>query len=434
MQAPLHKLGISTLNEMQREAGAALRTGADVVLRSPTGTGKTLAFLLPLLEGLRADVDEIQALVLAPTRELAQQIEQVARTLASGHKVNAVYGGRAGSLDKLDLRRRPALLIGTPGRVADRFRRDDYPLRHIRTLVLDEYDKSLKIGFAADMAAIVRQLPGLRQRVLTSATGDAEVPDFVALREPLHLDYLGRRSSRLRMVKLVTPERDKLDALVAALRHVGPEPGIVFCNFKDALGRISTHLTRAGLTHETFHGGLEQVDRERALVKFRNGSARLLLATDLAARGLDVPALGFILHYHLPPHEREFTHRNGRTARMHDEGVAYLLCSSQETPPDYVAELGLEDVDVGRLSASAKPAAPAWRTLYITAGRRDKVSRGDVAGFLMKRGGLRREQVGLIEVQAAGAYAAVAAAEAERVAAATDGGRLKRGKVRVRVG
>ena len=431
----LAKLGVTVLNDMQREAGKALRRGDDLVLLSPTGTGKTLAFLLPLLEALDPDLEEIQALVLAPTRELAQQIEQVARALATGVKVNAVYGGRAGSLDKRDLRRRPALLIGTPGRVADRFRRDDYPLGHVRTLVLDEYDKSLEIGFETDMRRIVERLPGLRQRVLTSATRAAELPAWVGLDDgAVNVDYLDRRSSRLRLVRLRTPERDKLDGLAAALRHIGERPGIVFCNFKDGLARVSDHLRGEGIAHACFHGGLEQTEREEALVMFRNGTARLLLATDLAARGLDVPALHYILHYHLPPREREFTHRNGRTARMRDAGTAYLLCGAGERLPDYVDALAFdEELATDALAPAAEPAPQRWATLYLSAGRRDKVSKGDVAGFLLKQGGLSAEQLGVIELQAGCAYAGVHAEVARAVASATDRGRLKRARVRVRV-
>ncbi len=433
MPAPLQKLNITALNPMQLEAGKALRAGNDVVLLSPTGTGKTLAFLLPLIDGLDEKSDEIQALILVPTRELAQQIEQVARTLGSGFKINAVYGGRSGSLDKLDLKHSPALLIGTPGRVADRFRRDDYSLAHIRTLVLDEYDKSLEIGFESEMKEILGRLSGLRQRVLTSATSEVDVPDFVALREPIEINYLERRSSRLKMEKLVTPERDKLGALVTTLRHIGPQPGIVFCNFKDGLQRVSDHLADSGIAHECFHGSMEQADRERALVKFRNGTARLLLATDLAARGLDVPALHFILHYHLPPREKEFTHRNGRTARVDEKGVAYLLTSSQETLPEYVEELNLAAVEVADLSASAKPVAPVWRTLFITGGRRDKISKGDIAGLIIKQGGITSDQLGVIELQQNFSYVGVHADVAERVVKAVSDTRLKKKKVRVSV-
>ncbi len=431
MPSPLDKLSIKALNPMQHEAGKALRTGADLVLLSPTGTGKTLAFLLPLLENLDTESLHIQALILVPTRELAQQIEAVARQLGTGVKVNAVYGGRSGTLDKLELRHPPALLIGTPGRIADRFRRDDYALNYIRTLVLDEYDKSLEIGFEQEMRRIIEALPGLRQRVLTSATGEVEIPAFVGLINPIQVDYRNQRSSRLKLEKLTTPERDKLDALIAALRHIGPEPGIVFCNYKDGLQRISDHLHRHAIAHESFHGSMEQADRERALVKIRNGTSHLLLATDLAARGLDIPDLSFILHYHLPPHEREFTHRNGRTARMHDDGVAYLLCSEQEHLPEYVDDLQLDDVPVSSLHASAKTNPAPWRTVYITGGRRDKISKGDIAGLFLKQGGLQPDQLGVIELQQNHAYAGVHANAVDGLIANTNNTRLKRTKVRV---
>ena len=431
----LAKFNITALNAMQLEAGKAIRAGHDVVLLSPTGTGKTLAFLLPLLRALDPTLEEIQALVLVPTRELAQQIEQVARQLGTGLKINAVYGGRAGTLDKLDLRRRPALLIGTPGRVADRFRRDDYSLRHIRTLVLDEYDKSLEIGFETEMRRIVAQLPNVHQRILTSATSAVEVPDWVKLSEDgLRIDYLSQRRIRLRLVRLNTPTRDKLEGLVDALRHIGPRSGIVFCNFKDGLQRISDHLDSEGIAHGCFHGSMEQVDRERALVKFRNGTTRLLLATDLAARGLDVPALHFIVHYHLPPREREFTHRNGRTARMHDEGVAYLLCGEGESLPDYVNGLNFDSTAATQtLAPNDEAAGPTWTTVYVSGGRRDKISKGDIAGLFMKQGGLSASQLGVIELQQAHAYAGVQAEVASALVKKVNNTRLKRKKVRVSV-
>ena len=427
----LQKFNIRALNPMQVEAGAAIRSGSDVVLLSPTGTGKTLAFLLPLLERLDPDVAEIQALVLVPTRELAQQIEQVARDTGSGFKVNAVYGGRAGSLDRLDLRHRPALLIGTPGRIADRFRRDALDLTAIQTLVLDEYDKSLEIGFAKEMEAIMRRLPNLRQRILTSATSEVDVPAFVRLREPVVVDHVQQRRTRLTIETLVSADKDKLAALGQALTYIGHQPGIVFCNFKDGLQRVSDYLSARQIAHECFHGDMDQVERERALVKIRNHTSHLLLATDLAARGLDIPELRFILHYHLPPHEREFTHRNGRTARMHADGTAYVLAWEQERLPDYLLDLAPESIDLDGLERSVDRPPVAWKTVHVSAGRRDKISKGDIAGFFLKQGGLRPEQVGHIEIQQDCAYVGVHAAVADRLIAKTDQGKLKKSKVRV---
>jgi len=228
---------------MQEEAVDAIQSGSDVVLLSPTGTGKTLAFLLPLIEGLNDNSKEIQLLILVPSRELAQQIEQVARKMGSGFKVNAVYGGRAGSLDRLDLKHRPAILVGTPGRIADRFRRDKFSLKSIKTLVLDEFDKSLEIGFEDEMFEIIEALPNVEQRILTSATNDPNIPGFVRLRRPTYIDYLADGIAKLNMKVLLSPQKDKLESLEKALAHIGPESGVVFCNFKDALGRVSDFLT-----------------------------------------------------------------------------------------------------------------------------------------------------------------------------------------------
>jgi len=335
----LNKLGIEALNPMQEEANETIKSKSDVVLLSPTGTGKTLAFLLPLIGTLDLKCEEIQLLILVPSRELAQQIEKVAREMGSGFKINSIYGGRSGQLDKIDLKTRPAILIGTPGRIADRFRRDDFSLDHIKTLVLDEFDKSLEIGFEKEMAEIIDALPNVEQRILTSATSDAKIPEFVGLKKPVAIDYLAENESQLTVKTLLSNEKDKLIALKKALAFIGPKPGIIFCNFKDALDRVSDYLFENQIDHQCFHGGMEQIDRERALIKFRNGTSQLLLATDLAARGLDIPEIKFILHYHLPPHEKEFTHRNGRTARMNSDGVAYILQWEEEELPDFIQEI-----------------------------------------------------------------------------------------------
>jgi len=239
----LNKFGIAALNPMQEEVIKTIQLKSDVVLLSPTGTGKTLAFLLPLIETLDMNCVEIQILILVPSRELAQQIEQVIRKMGSGFKVNAVYGGRSGALDKIDLKHRPAILIGTPGRIADRFRRDKYPLEYINTLILDEFDKSLEIGFEKEMAEIVEALPNVQQRILTSATSEAKIPEFVGLQKPVFINYLQEGISHLTIKTLLSPEKDKLKALEKALAFIGYQPGIIFCNFKDALERVSVFLT-----------------------------------------------------------------------------------------------------------------------------------------------------------------------------------------------
>jgi superfamily II DNA/RNA helicase len=280
----LNKLKIEKLNPMQEEAILAINSSNDIVLLSPTGTGKTLAFLLPIIEQLDRKCSEVQVLILVPSRELAIQIEQVVREMGTGYKANAVYGGRAGSQDRIDLKHRPAILIGTPGRVADHLRREAFSVDHIKTLVLDEFDKSLEVGFENEMIEIVDALPNIQKRVLTSATQKLRIPKFVGITDPIQIDYLHEAISQLTVKTIVSPEKDKLETLVSAISHLGNQPGIVFCNFKETIQRVSDFLTDNNISHGCFYGGMEQVDRERALIKFRNGTHQLLVATYLSAR------------------------------------------------------------------------------------------------------------------------------------------------------
>lgn len=429
----LDKFDIKALNAMQVEAGKKIRSKSDVVLLSPTGTGKTLAFLLPLIEKLDLNCDEIQLLILVPSRELAQQIEQVARKMGSGFKVNAIYGGRSGTLDKIDLKHRPAILIGTPGRIADRLRRDKFPLAYIHTIVLDEFDKSLEIGFEKEMTEIIQSLPNIQQRILTSATHDAQIPPFVGLQKPVYINHLQEDSSHLTVKVILSSEKDKLQTLKKALEYIGYQPGIVFCNFKDALERVSNFMTENHIPHERFHGGMEQMDRERALIKFRNGTTQLLLATDLAARGLDIPEIKFILHYHIPLTEKEFTHRNGRTARMNRDGIAYILQWKEEILPDFIQETVVESLDIDELPAASLPSFQKWKTLYISGGRRDKISKGDIAGFLLKQGQIQKEQLGTIEVKQDSTFVGVHEEVADSLIEKTNNSKLKTKKVRISV-
>tara|TARA_B100000768_G_scaffold33816_1_gene32354 strand:+ start:4061 stop:5413 length:1353 start_codon:yes stop_codon:yes gene_type:complete len=427
----LDKFQITDLNKMQKESYKTISTKKDLVLLSPTGSGKTLAFLLPLIEQLDKNNQEIQLLILVPSRELAQQIEQVARKMGSGFKVNAVYGGRSGSLDKIDLKHRPAILIGTPGRVADRLRRDHFSLENIKTIVLDEYDKSLEIGFEKEMSEIINTLPNIQQRVLTSATSYARIPDFVGLKKPVFINHIQESSSKLVVKTIISQDKDKLKSLEKSLAYIGNKPGIIFCNFKEALERISGFLTNNGISHLCFHGGMEQIDRERALIKFRNGTNQLLLATDLASRGIDIPEIKFILHYHLPLHDKEFTHRNGRTARMNQDGIAYILNWKEDELPDFIKEIKPEIIDIDNKNISKSASSNGWNTLYISGGRRDKISKGDIVGLFIKQGAIEKQQLGVIEIKQNCAYASVDASVTEKIIEKTNNCKLKKKKVRI---
>ncbi len=427
----LDKFSIETLNPMQEEAQDAILSNSEIVILSPTGTGKTLAFLLPVIKELDPTCDEIQVLILVPSRELAIQIEQVARKMGTGYKINAVYGGRTGQLDKLDLKHRPAILIGTPGRVADHLRRDRFSVEKIKTLVLDEFDKSLEIGFEAEMSEIVGMLPNIEKRILTSATFQVTIPEFARLENPVYVDYLDDGIPQLEYKIILSPEKDKLETLVKTIDFLGNQPGIVFCNFKDSIQRVSDFLTEKGISHGCFYGGMEQMERERALIKFRNGTHKLLIATDLAARGIDIPEIRFIIHYHLPLRSKEFIHRNGRTARMNAEGTAYILIWEEEELPDFVRDLKPESVRLNQLHDTSEIENAKWKTLYISGGRRDKISKGDIAGLFLKQGNLSTGQLGVIEVKQDCAYVSVHSTEIEKVIELTNNCKLKKKKIRV---
>ncbi|OAB78005.1 DEAD/DEAH box helicase [Cochleicola gelatinilyticus] len=422
----LAKLGIERLNEMQEEALLAISSTPNTILLSPTGTGKTVAFLVPLLQLLDNDNERVQLLILVPSRELAIQIEQVIREMGTGFKANAVYGGRPFSKDKIELAHTPAIIIGTPGRVSDHLRREMFSVASLKTIVLDEFDKSLEVGFETEMREIIAHLPNIEKRVLTSATQGLEIPEFVQLQNPLVIDYLGSQTNHLAIKKVIASEKDKLKTLVALLKHIGNEPGIIFCNFKNTIDFVSTNLTENEIPHGCFYGGLEQIDRERALIKFRNGTHQVLIATDLAARGLDIPELNFIIHYQLPLKAEEFTHRNGRTARMNAKGTAYVLQWEEETTPDFITTSEVITLQDKQTTIQSK-----WATLFVSGGRKDKISKGDLAGLFFKQGNLERNELGVIELKQDCAFVAVPKSKVESIIKLTNNTRLKKKKVRV---
>ena len=425
----LRKLGIKELNPMQKKAVKVIAAEPETILLSPTGTGKTLAFLLPIIANLDSNCNEVQAIILAPSRELAIQIEQVAREMGSGFKTNAVYGGRLFTKDKQDLKHRPAILIGTPGRIADHLRRDTFTVYDVKTIVLDEFDKSLEVGFESEMSEIISLVPAINKRILTSATQGIEVPGFVRLRNPKVLDFSQKSESKLSLKTILSPKKDKLDTLVDAIRFIGNQNGIIFCNFKDTISRISEFLTENSISHGCFYGGMEQKERERSLIKFRNGSYQILLATDLAARGIDVPELDFIIHYHLPIRSQEFTHRNGRTARINNNGTAYILAWEEEKLPEFIEQLFPEAIDI--TGDQIIEDAIKWTTLFVSGGRKDKISKGDIAGLFFKQGKLKPNQLGTIELKSDCAFVAVPESKAKQVIQYLNNTKLKKKKVRV---
>lgn len=413
---------------MQQVAITAAKK-SDVILLSPTGSGKTLGFLLPLLGLLDPSIPTVQALIMVPSRELALQIEQVFRTMGTGFKVNCCYGGHPVKIERNNLSQPPAVLIGTPGRIAHHLRRYSFSTDTIHTLVLDEFDKALEFGFQEDMAYIIKQMPAIKKRMLTSATKMQEIPDFTGITKPIELDYLTNAASApdIKQKAVIAEAADKLDALFALICKIGDEATLVFCNHREAVERISDLLYDRGLPHDIFHGGMEQDDRERALLKFRNGSHRLLITTDLASRGLDIPEIGHVVHYQLPHNEEAYLHRNGRTARMHAKGTSYLILSPDEKPA-YLREMPeIEQLPENPVIPQLSP----WATLYIAAGKKDKVNKIDIVGLLLKKGELAKEDVGLIEVLDHSSYAAVKRNHIERAVQLIKGEKIKNKKVKI---
>jgi len=425
----LVKLNVHQLNPMQEEAISVIETTPNTILLSPTGTGKTLAFLLPLIKTLDPDCKDIQALILVPSRELAIQIEQVVRSMGSGFKVNAVYGGRPMSKDKIELKHLPAILIGTPGRIADHFSNDRFTKDSIKTLILDEFDKSLEVGFESEMKQIIHQLPHLNKRVLTSATQSLKVPGFVRLDQPATINYLKEKVvSKLEIKTVISPIKNKLQTLVDLIGHLGNQSGIVFCNLRESIDEVSHFLNKNNINHSCFSGGMEQKDRERSLIKFRNGTSQILIATDLASRGLDIPELKFIIHYELPRTAEEFTHRNGRTARVASKGTAYVFKWEKEYLPEFI-----KNSKVANISKKTIRKPQFWETLFISGGRKDKISKGDIAGLFFKQGKITKDQLGNIELKQDCAFVAVPITIADELVEKLNNTRLKKKKVRVTV-
>lgn len=423
----LSRLGISELNVMQRAAVDAFKIDKDMVLLSPTGTGKTLAFLLPLADALDASSDDVQAVVLVPSRELALQIETVFKSMGTPLRAMSCYGGRPAMDEHRAMTgNRPQVIIGTPGRMNDHLRKHNFDAATVRTLVIDEFDKCLELGFEDEMSAVISQLSSVRKRVLTSATDAVQIPQFVGLSGNadgrragkdgvVKLDFRQMVESRERLTLNVvkSPEKDKLNTLLQLLCTLGSAPTMVFVNYRESVERVTGFLQANRFPCDMFHGGMEQDDRERSLYKFRNASCPVLVSTDLASRGLDIPVVENIVHYHLPVNEEAFTHRNGRTARWDAKGSVFMLLGPEEQLPEYVDRQ--DTVEYPLPEDTPKPPRPEWSTIYIGRGKKDKLNKVDIVGFLYKKGGLERSDLGAVDVKDRYAFAAVRRAKMKQL-------------------
>lgn len=393
------------MNDLQEEAIQRFPEGKDMLILSPTGSGKTLAFLLPLIERINAQSNDVQAVIITPSRELALQIDGVLKQTKCGIRSVSCYGGRP-AMDEHRIMQNvmPHIVIATPGRLVDHLEKENFDSSLVQTLVIDEYDKCLEFGFEKEMVAALGLLPSVKQKVLCSATRS------IKLTLPVTLDYLGQEeivSNRIALHRVQSPIKDKLETLLCLLRCFGQKQTIVFLNYREAVERTYNFLKKEGVQCEMFHGALEQEKRERSIYKFSNGTSNVLVSTDLAARGLDFPDIDNIIHYHLPLNEESYIHRNGRTARWEAEGSSYFLLNEEESVPDYVLEKN-GDIPEFYIPKNLPPVMPSiWTTLYIGKGKKDKISKVDVVGTLCKIGGLDRSEIGRIDVREHQSFAAV---------------------------
>jgi ATP-independent RNA helicase DbpA len=438
----LTELAFTAPTEVQASAIPLLLAGKDIVAQARTGTGKTAAFALPILERLSLDTRTPSALVLCPTRELAAQVAREIRRLGRKHaglRVLVLAGGEPRRRQTSALEEGAHVLVGTPGRVLDHLGRKDLELSALRMLVLDEADRMLDMGFEEEISAILAATPKPRQTAFFSATFPRSIAEMSQRHQDrpvrITLAETAKAEQEIRQfVMMVEPER-KLGTLRWVLEHHPHESALVFANFKVSVAEVERDLGAAGLSAGSLHGDLEQVDRDRVLAKIRNASTRVLVATDVAARGFDVASIDLVVNYELPSDPEVYVHRIGRTGRAGKTGVAISFVTSKER-----AKLDAIEAFVGKPiprtkraqseldAAPPEPAArdPKMDTLRIFGGRKDKVRPGDILGALTgEAGGLAGTDVGKIEIHDTFSYVAVARAVSATALASLAAGRIK---------
>ena len=425
------KLGIECLNDMQREMLDSINEPGDLVLLSPTGSGKTLAFIAPMLKELKAPNGKLQAVIIAPSRELVIQIFGIVRAIATGHKVTCCYGGHSVADERQSLSVVPSIIVSTPGRLLDHINREHINVFTTRLLVLDEFDKSLELGFHDEMKRILRRMPNISRRTLTSATMIDEFPDFLRLHQVRIVNFLADKKeldSRLTVWSVRSDAKDKLEAALSLLKSITPGRTIIFANHRESAERIQEFLVQRGVSAGLYHGGLDQQEREMALTLFDNGSNLILVTTDLGSRGLDITDVASIIHYHLPTSREIYTHRNGRTARVAANGNVYVLLGPNEEVPDYITFN--DELSLNKANATAELKSQV-ASIYFNAGKKEKISRGDIVGFIANNGGITAQEIGTISLHDHYAIVAVPRAKVDDILSRIARLKIKNKRVRI---
>ncbi len=410
----LENLGIHSLNEMQHETQRAILKNENVLLLSPTGSGKTIAFLYPLIQLLEKDNKEIQCLIIVPTRELGLQIEEVWKKLKTNFKINFFYGGHSYKTELENLKNAPAVLIATPGRLAEHMGNGNINTTAIKYLILDEFDKTLHLNFSEQVSFIAENLTHLSKKIFVSATNSLSIPLFFNTKDLKEIDFITTEDIKDQLTTkfIYSDDKDKVEKLAHLICNLNSEEAIIFCNHREASERICEYLNNKGIFATFYHGGMDQDQRERVLIKFMNKSVRYLVTTDLASRGLDIPGIKHIIHYHLPAKEEEFIHRNGRTARMQNTGTIYILLHHQENLCEYL-DYNSETIEV--LRSNKKPNDPDYKTIYISGGKKNKISKTDIVGFFTQTGKITKDSIGRIDVKENISFVAIKSIETKNL-------------------
>ncbi|MFS8064301.1 MAG: ATP-dependent RNA helicase DbpA [Luteimonas sp.] len=439
----LDALGHVQMTPIQAQSLPVLLEGRDLIGQAPTGSGKTAAFGLGLLHRLDPAQIKLQALVLCPTRELADQVSKHIRKLATGIanlKLLTLTGGMPLGPQLASLAHVPHVVVGTPGRVQDLLRKQALDLRGLRTLVLDEADRMLDMGFEEPIKEIIKATPKDRQTLLFSAT----YPDAIraiarhTMRDPLEVTVAGKAGQAvIEQLFFEVDPAQKTAALAGLLLEHNPDSAVVFCNMRRDADEVASSLAHLGFSALALHGDMEQRDRDEVLVRFGNRSCNVLVASDVAARGLDIEDLGAVVNYELPTDPDVYVHRIGRTGRAGRSGLALSLCTPREVQralalePQLGTPIRWQRATLANLKGVKAPPAPMV-TLRIDAGRGDKLRPGDIVGALTGEAGLAGDAVGRIDVFATRSYVAIARGQADKALARLQAGRIKGRNFRVR--
>lgn len=428
------RLGISNLNDLQKSVLKNIKISSSAIIYSPTGSGKTLAFSVTLLKALKNfDTEKLQAVIIAPSRELVIQISDVIRPIAPDYKVTSLYGGHNVADEKNSLQNVPSIIVGTPGRLLDHANRGNIDLTNVRQLILDEFDKCLELGFEEEMRKLLKKMPNLSRKILTSATILNEIPDFVNLREYVTLDFLESAENpneRTTVWQVKSEEKDKLAALRTLLYTIPQGKTIIFANYRDAVSRIYQNLKDNQISAGIYHGALEQIDREKAIAMFNNESYPILVSTDLGSRGLDIKEVKNIIHYHLPVSQESYTHRNGRTARVDKTGDVYILTHQDEQLPDFVT---IDKTFNLPEKCEQKAIVNKNCTLYFKAGKKEKISKADIVGFIANNSQIAPNEIGVINVYDHYALVAVPKQKAKTAVSQLLKAKIKGKKIRLEI-